>query len=51
MFKKIKRRYQIECTRRVSGLTFIMYAQSRKTGKPTNLKVFVSNKTKGSKHI
>ena len=45
----IKRRYQIQCTRRVSGITFIMYAQNRKTGKPTQFKSFGSIKIKGHK--
>jgi hypothetical protein len=35
--------------RRVSGITFIRYAQDHKIGKPNNFKVFVSNKTKGHK--
>jgi hypothetical protein len=36
-----ERRYQIYCARRVSGITFIRYAQSQ-----NNLKVFGSKKTK-----
>jgi hypothetical protein len=35
--------------RRVSGITFIRYAQNHKIGKPNNFKVFGSNKTKGHK--
>jgi hypothetical protein len=35
--------------RRVSGVTFIRYAQDHKIGKPNNFKVFGSNKTKGHK--
>ena len=42
--KSIKRRYQIDCARRVSGITFIWHAQYRKIGKGDNLKVFGSNK-------
>jgi len=38
----IKRRYQIKCTQRVSGITFIRYAQNRKVGKPNNFKSFAS---------
>jgi hypothetical protein len=33
----------------VSGITFIRYAQYRNIGKPNNINVFGSNKTKGSK--
>jgi len=33
-----KRRYQIQCARRVSGITFIRYAQNQKIGKLNNLK-------------
>ena len=45
--QKSKHRYQIKCARHVSGVTFIMYPQSQ-DGKPNNLKVFGSKKTKGS---
>ena len=38
----IKRRYQIQCAQRVSGITFIRYAQNRKVGKPNNLKSLAS---------
>jgi len=31
-------------------MTFTEYVQKRKIGKPNNLKVFGSNKTKGLKH-
>jgi hypothetical protein len=34
----------------VSGITFIGYSQYRNIGRPNNLKVFGSNKTKGPKH-
>ena len=47
---KIERRYQIWCTRRVSGITFIRYAQYRNIEKLSNLKVFGSNKAKWHKH-
>ena len=30
-------------------MTFILYAQNRKIGKPINLEVFASNKTTGPK--
>ena len=43
-------RYLIQCTRRVSGITFFRYAQSRKIGKPTNLKLLGCKQTKGPKH-
>ena len=46
----IKRAYLISCARRVSGITFIRYAQSRKVGKQNKLNVLGSNKTKGPKH-
>jgi hypothetical protein len=36
--KKKKSRYQIYCTRRVSGTTLIRYTEKRKIGKPNNLK-------------
>jgi hypothetical protein len=32
--------YQIMCAQRVSGITFIRYAQNRQIGKPNNLKVW-----------
>jgi len=32
----LERRYQIECSRRVSGRTCNRYAQSQKIGKPNN---------------
>jgi len=32
-----------------SGITFTMYAQNLKIGKPNNLKVFGSKKTEGPK--
>jgi hypothetical protein len=32
-----------------SGITIIRYAQNLKIGKPTNLKVWEKNKTKGPK--
>ena len=32
--------------RHISVINFISYAQNRKIGKPNNLKVFGSNKTK-----
>ena len=34
------------CRRRVSGITFIKYAQDRRTGKPYNLTIFGSYKIK-----
>ena len=34
----IKRRYQIKCARRVSGMTFIRYAQNRMIGKQIHVK-------------
>jgi len=34
----IKRRYQIHCTRHVSGITFISYGHDQKIGKPNKLK-------------
>ena len=37
-----KRRYQIECTRHVSRITFIRYAKYRNIGKPKNLNVRMS---------
>ena len=44
-------RYQIECARHVSGMTFIIYAQGQKIGKTNNVQVFGSNKTKGLRRI
>ena len=38
----------MQCTRRVSGTTLIMYAQDQKNGKPNNLN-FGNSKTKGPK--
>ena len=38
------------CTRHVSGITFIRYAR-QKLGKPNNLKVFGSKKTKQPKSV
>jgi hypothetical protein len=35
-----KRRYTIQCARRISGITFIIYMQSLKIGKPNHLKIF-----------
>ena len=49
--KKEKRRYQIECTPRGSGIPFTRVTQSRKIGKPNNSKILKSNKVKGPKHI
>ena len=40
-------RYQIKCTRYVSGITFIEYAQSQTNGKPNSLKVLGSRKPEG----
>jgi hypothetical protein len=49
----LKRRYHIWCTRHVSWLTFIRYAQNQKIVKPYLLfiyyKVFEDNTTKGPK--
>ena len=39
----------MQCARRISGITFIRYAQNRKIGKPNNLKVVGSKKTKANK--
>ena len=39
----------LKYVRRVSGITCIRYAQSRKIGKPNNFKIFGSNETKGLK--
>ena len=36
---------------RVSGITFIRYAQNRKVGKPNNLKVLRASKPKGLNRI
>ena len=36
-----------QCTRRVSGITVIRYAQYQNIGKQNNVKVFGSNKAKG----
>ena len=33
--ERIKRRYQTQCARRASGITFIWYAQNRKIAKPS----------------
>jgi hypothetical protein len=41
-----KNRYLIYSTRRVSGITFIRVANIQQIGKPNNLKVCESNKTK-----
>ena len=41
-----KSRYQIWCARRVSGITFIGYAQIQTFWQPNNLNVFASKKTK-----
>ena len=40
----IKRRYEFLWEQRVSGITFIRYAQSRKIGKPNNIKFFKESK-------
>ena len=46
----MKRRYQIWCALRVSGIIFITYAQSQNILMSNNLKVLGSdNKTKGPK--
>ena len=45
-----KRRYQMLCTRPVSGITFIRYTHNQKIGKSNKLK-FWSNKTKGLNRI
>jgi hypothetical protein len=47
MFKKREYIY-IYSTRRVSIVTFIWYAHSRKIGKQNNVNVFGSKLTKGS---
>jgi hypothetical protein len=43
-----KNRYMIQCTRRVSGITFIryMYTYRQAIGKPTNLKDLAASKSK-----
>ena len=48
-----KCRYLIECTRHVSGITYmdIRYAQSQKIGNLYNLKVFESKKTPALKQV
>jgi hypothetical protein len=35
------------CTLRLSGITFIRYAQNQKIGKPNSFKIFSSKKIKG----
>ena len=37
------------CVHTVSGITFIRYTQTQKIGKPNNLKVLESKRTKGPK--
>ena len=37
------------CAHTVSGITFIRYTQTQKIGKPNNLKVLESKRTKGPK--
>ena len=44
-----KRKYKIQCARRVSGIIFTRYAQNRNFEKPNNLNVFETNKTNGPK--
>ena len=39
----------MQCTRHVSGITFIRYAQGRNIGKPNNSEVFERNTAKGPK--
>jgi len=46
---KKKLKYQIRSARRISGITFIGDSQHRNTGKPNNLSVLGSYKTKGPK--
>jgi hypothetical protein len=41
--------FQIWCTRRISGITFISYAYDQKVGKPNKSNVFVSKLTKDPK--
>ena len=35
--ERIKRRYQTQCARHVSGITFIWYTQNRKIAKPSTV--------------
>ena len=46
-----KRRYKIKCAWRISGMTFIRYAQGQKLRKPNKLKLFVPIKPKGLSRI
>ena len=45
-----KLRYQSECARHASGITFNIYAQNRKIGKPNNL-VLRAIKPKGQHRL